>query len=737
MQYRSTNGGESHNAISGPHRLSTVVIFICLIFLPSINSFLFIMETDDICLPSNINILKGKIFYDFLETTFGTNIKEFARLQGFSSAHSLLHSPRNLLDFVQIDSNGPNLIAIKKIAAFYDKNGVWTVKAGLQYDADCLISALRQSNQQQTTTHLNDSILVSSAILSRFPWLKTLIVFCRNSMSLTDRHDLTFLSTFIENIANNVTKSSKHNRFSHLVQQFAFVLYVLDGRQAYEFACINLPDSLPCPSTISNLLKQINDHLMEGEFRFSTLGHYSASLDVKYAFASEDCTGIIKKICYDRQSNSFAGFCPSLQRDGLPRPFPFRTESFAELESKFKSETLSSLINVHVIQPITSRSARLPPSVLCAYGTNNRSDSYHLIYRWLKIFDESLRHGVRIVGFATDCDQRYLRSMRLLTNFFASLPNWDFRDRSNVFKVDLPAKWKWFYLDPVQLFVVFQRNEKKDTTISDHGVRNLWPCQHSEAQNSIISRTQKSLIVFGTFSGSHSPSNEGPQQSAFFHSNVAYGKSVGVNGYFTRDSSDIIETIPWTSIVRSESSRPSEFLNPLEKLNLFQQINNEHEQATPPVLRFPIHHKNKHAPSSVNRTSPTKLPTKKEIEQTVWQAFDRTTDYIEQVGVMAALTKDKPYNIARISNSARSLSENKEILDTFSQEGDDDDLIGIIRYQEDADSVEQNSTSNSSQMVSFVIYLVRIQSTFYGEHCLFQVLLHLTLFQENGNTQSH
>ncbi|CAF1630168.1 unnamed protein product [Adineta ricciae] len=634
------------------------------------------METDDICLPSNINILKGKIFYDFLETTFGTNIKEFARLQGFSSAHSLLHSPRNLLDFVQIDSNGPNLIAIKKIAAFYDKNGVWTVKAGLQYDADCLISALRQSNQQQTTTHLNDSILVSSAILSRFPWLKTLIVFCRNSMSLTDRHDLTFLSTFIENIANNVTKSSKHNRFSHLVQQFAFVLYVLDGRQAYEFACINLPDSLPCPSTISNLLKQINDHLMEGEFRFSTLGHYSASLDVKYAFASEDCTGIIKKICYDRQSNSFAGFCPSLQRDGLPRPFPFRTESFAELESKFKSETLSSLINVHVIQPITSRSARLPPSVLCAYGTNNRSDSYHLIYRWLKIFDESLRHGHASI------DQLFCFSSEL--GFSRSIE----RLQSG---------------STCQVEMVLSR-----------------PC-----------------TTVRRLSGSHSPSNEGPQQSAFFHSNVAYGKSVGVNGYFTRDSSDIIETIPWTSIVRSESSRPSEFLNPLEKLNLFQQINNEHEQATPPVLRFPIHHKNKHAPSSVNRTSPTKLPTKKEIEQTVWQAFDRTTDYIEQVGVMAALTKDKPYNIARISNSARSLSENKEILDTFSQEGDDDDLIGIIRYQEDADSVEQNSTSNSSQMVSFVIYLVRIQSTFYGEHCLFQVLLHLTLFQENGNTQSH
>lgn len=60
------------------------------------------------------------------------------------------------------------------------------------------------------------------------------------------------------------------------------------------------------------------------------------------------------------------------------------------------------------------------------------------------------------MGFSTDCDACYLRTMRILTNFFASLQNFDMRKRANVFKVNLPHNWNWFYHDSTQLFVVFQ-----------------------------------------------------------------------------------------------------------------------------------------------------------------------------------------------------------------------------------------------------------------------------------------
>ena len=53
------------------------------------------------------------------------------------------------------------------------------------------------------------------------------------------------------------------------------------------------------------------EQLTEGQFRFDAMGKFFESMNVQYAFASEDCTGVIQKVCYDRQSNSFVGFLSS------------------------------------------------------------------------------------------------------------------------------------------------------------------------------------------------------------------------------------------------------------------------------------------------------------------------------------------------------------------------------------------------------------------------------------------
>jgi hypothetical protein len=151
------------------------------------------MSTDDTSFPSNIFVLKGKTFYDFLETNFSTEIKELVRLQGFSSVHSILHSEQKLLDFLLIDSDDANLTHMKNLAAFHGSNGTWTIKAGIQYDIDCLMSNLHQAEHQQIITSADDSIVVSAAILLHSPWLRSLIMFCQNSMFVKDRDDLTFL----------------------------------------------------------------------------------------------------------------------------------------------------------------------------------------------------------------------------------------------------------------------------------------------------------------------------------------------------------------------------------------------------------------------------------------------------------------------------------------------------------------------------------------------------------------
>ncbi|CAF1407076.1 unnamed protein product, partial [Rotaria sordida] len=146
-----------------------------------------------------------------------------------------------------------------------------------------------------------------------------------------------------------------------------------------------------------------------------------------------DCTAIIPKVTYDINSNSFVGFSLPLD-EGRPITDHYRTESFAQLESWFSSVDKSTLLNIHMIQPITSTEQTSSPIILSAYGTNSKYTSIDIIRRWIWIFDECLAKGIRIIGFSTDGDPKYLKAMKLVLGFFASLPNMKISDRSHAFE---------------------------------------------------------------------------------------------------------------------------------------------------------------------------------------------------------------------------------------------------------------------------------------------------------------
>ena len=185
------------------------------------------------------------------------------------------------------------------------------------------------------------------------------------------------------------------------------------------------------------------------------------STDVKYVYASEDCTGVIKKISYDAKSNSFVGFSPSLDHNGMPLQLQYQTNSFNELAKWFNEQNSSNLLNIHVLQPVSMSDRHDSAYLLSAYGTNNRFDMSHVLLRWLHMIEESGKRDIRIIGFSTDCDIRYLRAMRLITRFFASLPNIPVRDDLSPFKVILPARWNWFFMDAKQICLVFQVDNVK------------------------------------------------------------------------------------------------------------------------------------------------------------------------------------------------------------------------------------------------------------------------------------
>ncbi|CAF1483731.1 unnamed protein product [Adineta steineri] len=244
-------------------------------------------------------------------------------------------------------------------------------------------------------------------------------------------------------------------RYHDLVQRFALALYILGGKYTYDFVRLNLICALPCPTTITSLIKQSNLKLNEAEFRFNFLQEHFISKNIKYSFASEDSTAIVKKIVYDTATNSFVGFCTPLN-NGIPIPHYFRTESFDQLKEWFDSIQKAGFLNLHMIQPISESIANLSPSILSAYGIDNKFTLYDIARKWVYIFNECSSRHIRIVGYATDCDSRYLSAMRTISGFFSSMPSMKLHEGPEAFRIYPSANWNWFFLRPQQLLLFLQ-----------------------------------------------------------------------------------------------------------------------------------------------------------------------------------------------------------------------------------------------------------------------------------------
>ncbi|CAF5011343.1 unnamed protein product, partial [Rotaria magnacalcarata] len=232
---------------------------------------------------------------------------------------------------------------------------------------------------------------------------------------------------------------------------------ILGGKLTYEFIRLNLPGSLPHLSLLNSLISSSDSRISEGEFRFDQLQKHFDSLNVHYAFGSEDCTGIVKRIKYDSTTNAFTGF-PSLLDRGVPIKSYYQTDSFDTLKLWFNSIDNASLLNVHMIQPVpsTDNSSISSPYLLSAYGIDNTATADDILQRWWYIFNQSLQRNIRIIGFSTDADPKYLRAMRLMSGFLGALTNFQVHQHPQAFQIKIKSHWSWFYLREQQLLLFFQ-----------------------------------------------------------------------------------------------------------------------------------------------------------------------------------------------------------------------------------------------------------------------------------------
>lgn len=260
----------------------------------------------------------------------------------------------------------------------------------------------------------------------------------------------------METINTNSHRPSNNFTYSDRVFKFATCLFILAGRYAYNYLRMNLMYALPSIQTIG--INWLANAYREADFRFDECSQYLDSIESKYVFLSEDCSAIIPKVEYDAVEDYFNGFTTPMV-NGIPSHTAFKCSSFDDLKNLFETTELAALVNAHCVQPLSSSSSPTSPSaiVLSAYGTDNRITSIDILKRWLMIFREFSSRGVRVIGFSTDGDPKFLRSMRLALNFFVRTRSFDLNDHPSAFTIDLPLHWRsWFFLDVRQLLLFMQ-----------------------------------------------------------------------------------------------------------------------------------------------------------------------------------------------------------------------------------------------------------------------------------------
>ncbi|CAF1440391.1 unnamed protein product, partial [Adineta steineri] len=339
----------------------------------------------DDTMPDNVFYLKNDEFYGFVRTLVGQQIVDILKFQSITSTQSLIRY-LNIFDIFTMECSQLDFLLIRKAACLELEDDKFLVKVGLINNLNHLLDYLKQ---QQNKINENNYMDVDSSLtldlINKHPLLKNLVVFYQRigSEGVTNANKNDFLIDFINTITNNLTKSSNHFRYSDKVKDFALSLYILGGKLTYEFIRLNIPGSLPSLTMLTTLILNSNSEISEAEFRSDQLQSHFENLNLQYAFISEDGTGIIKKIKYDSITNKFIGF-PTPLDHGVPIKEYYNTDSLDTLKLWFNSVDKSSLLNVHMIQPVQSSTQNTIPSpfLLSAYGIDNTATANDILQRW-------------------------------------------------------------------------------------------------------------------------------------------------------------------------------------------------------------------------------------------------------------------------------------------------------------------------------------------------------------------
>jgi hypothetical protein len=387
---------------------------------------------------------RNDTFYNLVEEQCGTVVVEIMQAQDISSVDCLLDI-NNIFTFLELDSD--ELIPLKKKAGILLNDGRFVVKKGIIHKVETFLSTLHRLNRQHSTSDL----IISEQLLEKFPFIRTLVVY--SNLIAKSKVDFTFLNIILNNMIQNFIREERGYRYDTIVRQFACSLYILGGRTAYEFVRLNIPALLPSVQTIQSYIGTSENHLTEGLFNYDGASDYFNRNQSILGFCAEDSTAIVPKITYDTKSDTFIGFSLPLDDNGVPIIKSYSTNSFIRLEQWYSDLSQATSLNACLIQPLSTSIKNISPYLIAAYGTDNKFKSSDVILRWGHIYQQCKVKGIRVIGYSTDCDSRYLHAMRISLGFFASF---GYVDHPDILSIDLPTNWCWFFMQHEQLYVCLQ-----------------------------------------------------------------------------------------------------------------------------------------------------------------------------------------------------------------------------------------------------------------------------------------
>ncbi|CAF4328128.1 unnamed protein product, partial [Rotaria magnacalcarata] len=144
-------------------------------------------------------------------------------------------------------------------------------KPGIRRNPLILVSFHIRSEQQQqkqikTSSNADSNPSLSFDFINKYPLLKKLIIWYQrvSNENEADENKDKFLNHFIDTITDNLTKSKNNFRYCNSIKNFTLSLYILG-----------------------------DSRISEGEVRFDQLQKHFDSINVQYAFGSEDYTAYL------------------------------------------------------------------------------------------------------------------------------------------------------------------------------------------------------------------------------------------------------------------------------------------------------------------------------------------------------------------------------------------------------------------------------------------------------------